>query len=109
MNREAVLQSKPMVECAMYNLEAQITTIIPGETPCLNCLFPEAPPAWKREFPVFGAVSGTVACMAAMEAIKLIAGLGETLAGKLLTMDLRTMRFHRHRISRQKSCAVCGD
>ena len=108
MNREAVSQSKPMVECAMYDLEAQITTIIPGETPCLSCLFPEAPPAWKREFPVFGAVSGTVGCMAAMEAIKLISGLGESLASKLLTMDLRTMRFHSHRISRRAGCAVCG-
>ena len=108
MNREAVHQSKPMVECAMYDLEAQITTIIPGETPCLSCLFPEAPPAWKREFPVFGAVSGTVGCMAAMEAIKLISGLGESLASKLLTMDLRTMRFHSHRISRRAGCAVCG-
>ena len=107
MNREAVRQSKPMVECAMYELQAQLTTILPGETPCLACLFPEAPPAWKREFPVFGAVSGTVGCLAAMEAIKLIAGIGEPLSGELLTMDLRTMAFRKHRVSRRAGCAVC--
>ena len=108
MNREAVRQSKPMVECAMYELQAQLTTILPGETPCLACLFPEAPPAWRREFPVFGAVSGAVGCLAAMEAVKLIAGVGESLAGELLTMDLRTMVFRKHRVSRRVGCAVCG-
>ena len=108
MNREAVAQSKPMVECAMYDLQAQLTTIVPRETPCLTCLYPEEPPAWKREFPVLGAVSGAVGCLAATEVIKLIAGLGETLAGKLLTMDLRTMAFRKHSISRRADCAVCG-
>ena len=43
MNREAVRQGKPMVECAVYELEAQITTIVPGQTPCLACLCPEPP------------------------------------------------------------------
>jgi len=107
MNRETVRQSKPMVECAMYELQAQLTTFIPGESPCLACLFPEVPPAWKREFPVFGAVSGSVGCLAAMETIKLLAGIGETLAGELLTMDLRDMVFRKHRISRRAGCPVC--
>ncbi|HUG19858.1 MAG TPA: HesA/MoeB/ThiF family protein, partial [Planctomycetaceae bacterium] len=74
MNREAVRQHKPLVECAMYDLEASLTTVIPGQTPCVACLCPEPPPVWKREFPVFGAVSGTVGCLAAMEAIKVLAG-----------------------------------
>ncbi|MEC8556567.1 MAG: HesA/MoeB/ThiF family protein, partial [Planctomycetota bacterium] len=81
MNSEAVRQRKPLVECAMYELEAQITTIVPGATPCLRCLYPEAPPSWTRQFPVFGAVSGSVACMAAMEVIKLVAGIGTPLLG----------------------------
>ena len=76
MNREAVKQQKPLVDCAMYELEFQITTIIPGQTPCLECLYPEEPQAWKRRFPVFGAVSGTAACMGAMETIKLLLKLG---------------------------------
>jgi len=108
MNREAVHQGKPMIECAMYGLEAQITTILPGKTPCLRCLYPEDPPAWKRQFPVFGAVSGTVACMAAMEAIKVLAGLGEVLCGKLLTFDLGTMDFRSLKIVKNPDCEVCG-
>jgi molybdopterin/thiamine biosynthesis adenylyltransferase len=109
MNRQAVLQRKAMVECAMYELEAQITTIVPGRTPCLQCLFPEAPPTWTRQFPVFGAVSGTVACLAAMEAIKVIAGIGTVLAGRLLRMELRDMSFHTLKVSRNASCPVCGN
>lgn len=108
MNREAVRQGKTMVECAMYELEAHITTIRPGRTPCLACLSPQTPPTWKREFPVFGAVSGSVGCMGAMEAIKVLAGFGEPLYGKLLTYDLRTMEFRKLTIRRDPECAVCG-
>lgn len=97
-----------MIECAMYELHARITTILPGETPCLACLTPEAPPGWKREFPVFGAVSGSVGCLAAMEAIKVLAGLGEPLAGRVLTYDLRSMRFHTIQVRRRPDCEVCG-
>jgi molybdopterin/thiamine biosynthesis adenylyltransferase len=108
MNREAVKQNKPLVDCAMYELEAQIMTIIPGHTACLSCLYPDWPKAWKREFPVFGAVSGTVACLGAMEAIKLIANLGQPLASQLLTMDLRDMTFYKTKINRRANCPVCG-
>ena len=108
MNAAAVRQHKPLVECAMYDLEANLTTVIPGETPCLACLFPEPPPAWRREFPVFGAVSGTVGCLAAMEAIKVLAGFGTTLAGQLLTFDLRRMNFSKRRILRREDCRICG-
>jgi len=109
MNRQCVRQGKPLIECAMYDMEAQITTILPGQSPCLGCLYPEDPPAWKREFPVFGAVSGTVGCLGAMEAIKVLSGLGEPLAGTLLTCDLRNMTFHRRRLLRQPDCDICGD
>ncbi len=109
LNAEAVRQGKPMVEAAMYELQGQITTILPGQTPCLACLVPEPPPAWRREFPVFGAVSGTVGCIAAMEAIKLLAGVGEPLAGRLLAFDLRDVAFRTRRIHRRAGCSVCGD
>lgn len=108
MNRECVRQGKPLVDCAMYDLEAQITTIIPGETPCLSCLYPTHPERWKREFPVFGAVSGTVACLGAMEAIKVISGLGEPLTSQLLLCDLRAMSFRKIAISRNPGCEICG-
>jgi molybdopterin/thiamine biosynthesis adenylyltransferase len=109
MNREAVAQGKPLVECAMYELQAQVTTVLPGQTPCLACLHPEVPPAWTRRFPVFGAVSGTVGCLGAMEAVKVLSGLGEPLAGRLLTMDLRDMQFRILTIEQRPGCPVCGD
>ncbi|MGB3508318.1 MAG: HesA/MoeB/ThiF family protein [Microcoleaceae cyanobacterium] len=109
MNSEIVRQKKPLVECAMYEMEAQITTIIPGQTPCLSCLYPEKPNIWKREFPVFGAVSGTIACMAAMEAVKVISGLGEPLLGKLLICNLRQMTFRKFDIYQQPNCSVCRE
>jgi molybdopterin-synthase adenylyltransferase len=108
MNREAVEQNKPLIDCAMYELEAQIFTVLPKQTACLACLYPEKPPHWKRQFPVFGAVSGTVGCLGAMEAIKLITGIGEPVANTLLTMDLRDMTFDRVQISKKSSCAICG-
>ena len=108
MNRQAVAQRKPLVECAMYELEAQLTTIFPGQTACLSCLYPIEPPTWRREFPVFGAVSGSVACMAAMEVIKLISGIGTPLLNRWLRYDLRDMEFRTLKIERRIDCKVCG-
>ena len=108
MNSEAIKQNKPLVECAMFELQAQITSIIPGETPCLSCIYPETPKAWKRRFPVFGAVSGTVGCMAAMEAIKILAGFGSPLKNQLMSFDLRDMSFFKMPIAKNPDCKVCG-
>lgn len=108
LNRAALEARKPMVECAMYSLEAHLTTILPGRTACLRCLYPEKPPHWTREFPVIGAVSGTAGCLGAVEVIKLITGLGEPLAGVLLVMDLGSMHFRRLRTARRPDCPSCG-
>jgi len=108
MNREVVRQGKPLVDCAMYELEGQLTTVVPGRTPCLACLYPSEPPTWQRRFPVFGAVAGMVGCLGAMEAIKVLAGLGEPLLGQMLTFDLRDMTFRKAAIRRRPDCAVCG-
>jgi molybdopterin/thiamine biosynthesis adenylyltransferase len=108
LNAEAVRQRKPLVESAMYELEGQLTTIVPGRTPCLACLYPSDPPGWQRRFPVFGAVAGTVGSLAAMEAIKVLAGLGEPLLGKMLVCDLRDMTFRTVRLNRNAECPVCG-
>lgn len=108
MNRQCVLQRKPMVECAMFEMDAQCTTIVPGHSPCLACLYPVAPPSWKRQFPVFGAVSGTIACIAAVEAIKVLANFGEPLIGRMLQCDLRSMLFRTLEIKRLPDCAICG-
>jgi molybdopterin/thiamine biosynthesis adenylyltransferase len=108
MNHEAVRQGKPMVDCAMFALQTQITTVMPGCSPCLCCLYPEPPPDWTRRFPVFGAVSGTVGCMGAMEAIKLLTGLGEPLLNRMLLGDLGAMTFRAVKVKRDPVCPVCG-
>lgn len=107
MHRAALDQGKPVVECAMYELEATITTLAPPRTPCFQCLYPVDPPAWRRRFPVFGAVSGAVGCLAAMEAIKLIGRFGEPLYGRLLCYDLRDMTFHARDIAPNPACPAC--
>lgn len=108
LNRSCVEHGTPMVEAAMFEMEGQITTILPGQTPCLACLYPETPPQWKREFPVFGAVSAIAASIAAVEGLKVIAGFGATLAGTLLYFDSRKMTFQRIPASRRPGCPVCG-
>ena len=108
LNRAAFALGKPLVECAMYAMTAHVTTFLPGRTGCLACQVPEPPASWKRQFPVFGAVSGTVGCLGAMEAIKLVTGIGEPLADVMLTMDLATMRFRRVAMARRPDCGVCG-
>lgn len=108
MNRAAVAQNKKLVECAMYDLEFQLTSIMPGKTPCLRCLVPHDPTAWKRDFPVFGAVSGTVGCLAAIEAIKILGEFGQPLYGQLIRGDLRSMQFQKINIHRNPSCPECG-
>jgi molybdopterin-synthase adenylyltransferase len=108
MNRAAVRQGKPLVDCAMYDMQGQVTTVIPGLTPCLACLYPVEPRHWKREFPVFGAVSGVVGCLGAVEAIKVLAGLGEPLLGRMLLCDLGDMTFQKVAINRRLDCPVCG-
>ena len=108
LNRECVRQRKPLVDAAMFDLEGQLTTIIPGQTPCLACLYPEIPPGWKREFPVIGAVSATMANLAALEGLKLLAGFGELLTSKLLVFNARSMSFRKISISPRPGCPVCG-
>ena len=108
MNRASVQHGVPLVECAMYDMEMHLFTVLPGQTACVACLYPQKPPAWRRQFPVFGAVSGSVACLGAVEAIKLIAGFGTPLTGQMLIADLRTMEFRKLQLRRRPDCEVCG-
>jgi molybdopterin/thiamine biosynthesis adenylyltransferase len=108
LNRAAFAQNKPLVECAMHGMEASVSTFLPGRSGCLECYVHEVPASWKREFPVFGAVSGTAGCIGAAEVIKLITGIGKPLAGELLAMDLAAMKFRRVKLPRRGDCPVCG-
>ncbi len=108
LNRAAVARRVPMVEAAVFDLEFHLTTFVPGQTGCLRCLYPEANPGWTRRFPVLGAVPGVVGSMAALEAIKMIAGFGETLRDELLVCDCRSFHVKKLRLHRIADCPECG-
>ena len=108
LNEACVRWQKPMVEAAMNGMEAYLTTILPGKTGCLSCLFPEKPDWDRRAFGVIGAVSGTLACLAALEAIKVLTGLETPLFSQLLTMNLSQMDFAKYRTYHDRHCPICG-
>ncbi len=106
LNKACVAENKPLVHAGVRGLTGQVTTILPGKTPCLACLLPtvpikDAPP------PVFGVTPGLLATIQATEALKLIAGIGNVLAGHLLIVNLETMEFNKIAIRRRPGCPVC--
>ncbi|HEY9828262.1 MAG TPA: HesA/MoeB/ThiF family protein, partial [Stenomitos sp.] len=107
LNAACVRWGKPMIEAAMNDMEAYLTTVIPGQTPCLSCLFPEKPDWDRRGFGVLGAVSGTLACLTALEAIKVLTGTGQFLRSQLLTMNLDRLEFTKLRTYHDPNCPVC--
>ncbi|MBL8809712.1 MAG: HesA/MoeB/ThiF family protein [Planctomycetaceae bacterium] len=107
MNAAAVRNRKPLIECAMYDFSARIVAVVPGQTACLRCIYPEQPEHWKRQFPVFAAVSSLAGSLAATEALKLLLGTGSSLAGQILTADLLTMTFRKLPVERSENCPVC--
>lgn len=107
LNRLSIDVEVPLVVAAMYATEVSMLTVRPGQ-PCLRCVYPEGDPDWEPlGFPVVGAVAGAVGCLAAMEAIKLITGLGPPLRG-FLHADLSTMDFRRMNTRRDPACPDCG-
>jgi molybdopterin/thiamine biosynthesis adenylyltransferase len=109
LNRAIVCRRKPMIEAAMNSMEAYLTVFQPGETPCLHCLYPERDPDWNGlDFPVLGAVSGAVACLAAIETIKVLTGFGRPLKNQLLAFDTEYHEYRKFKLRRDPSCSVCG-
>lgn len=109
LNQACIHVGKPMVEVAMYGFEISLTTIVPGKTPCLSCMYPKKDEIWKPVgFPVLGAVSGMAGCMAAMEAIKWITGKGELFANRMLRLNTLTMEQYTLSLERVPPCPVCS-
>jgi molybdopterin/thiamine biosynthesis adenylyltransferase len=109
LNNACVRKGIPMVEAAMNGMEGYIFNIIPGITPCLNCLYPEDNNEWEElGFPVLGSVSGMLGCMMAIEAIKLLTGYGRPLLSKMLMFNTIDMEFRKLNIRRDEDCKVCG-
>lgn len=110
LNRLCVELNTPMVEAAMYGYEISLTTVIPGLTPCLECLYPDVEPEWEPlGFPVLGATAGMAGCLAALEAVKWITGVGTTYAGVMHRFSSLDFACYSVRIARNPNCACCGE
>lgn len=107
LNRACVRLQKPLVHAAMFALEGQLLVVRPGVTACLSCVFRGRPP-WPEPFPALGAVSNATGCLAAVEAVKILCGLGEPLAGRMLVFDAGTMSFRTVAVARDPACPECG-
>lgn len=105
LNRAAVAHGKPLVHGAVEGMQGQLLVVIPGRTACLECVFGGAK---GRGGAVLGPVAGAIGVMEALEAIKLIAGLGEPLAGRLLIADFSSGTFDVLNVKRRPGCPVCG-
>ena len=107
LNKACVKEKVPFVHAGIYSLYGQITTILPGKGPCLQCILPKIPPE-EEKFPVLGATAGILGLLEALETIKIITGLGEPLVGCMLHFDGETMGFQEIRVERRRDCPVCS-
>ncbi len=107
LNRICVEERKPLIHAGVFGMHGQLLTIIPGETPCLQCIIPEKPPE-RKGFPVLGTTPGILALMQVTEAIKIITGYGKPAKGKLIIYDGERMSFSEINVIRRKDCPVCG-
>ncbi|MCF8063557.1 MAG: HesA/MoeB/ThiF family protein [Deltaproteobacteria bacterium] len=108
LNRFAVEQGIPFVFGGVEGFGGMVLTVVPGDSPCLECLFPARDRSGEREIGVAGPVPGVVASLQALEVIKLILGLGSPLLGRLLLFRGLDMTFRELRVDRNPDCPVCG-
>ncbi|WP_396617295.1 molybdopterin-synthase adenylyltransferase MoeB [Lysobacter soli] len=116
LNDACVKLGKPLVYGAVHRFEGQVSVFDAGRrrghAPCYRCLFPEPPPPEAApncaEAGVLGVLPGVIGLLQATEAIKLILGAGEPLAGRLLHFDAMGMRFRETRLSADPDCPVCA-
>ena len=106
LNRTALSKGIAFFHGGIYGFEGQVTTIIPGKTPCLRCIFPEAPP--RETFPVIGVTPGIIGLIQATEVIKYITGIGELLLGKLLLWDGLDSWIEKVSVKKNPDCMDCG-
>ena len=109
-----VLAGKPYIHAGVVGFAGQVMTVIPGEGPCYRCIFRDLPAAGEiptcKEAGVLGAVVGVIGSLEATEAVKLIAGVGEPLVARMLTVDALTMNIRRVPLPKHvPDCPVCGE
>ena len=113
VNAACVRQRRPLVSGAAIGFDGQISVYdTRGEdSPCYACLFPQGTQFEEvacATMGVFAPLVGIIGTMQAAEALKLIAGVGSSLAGRLLMLDARAMQWDEVRLPRQPGCTVCG-
>ena len=112
VNDACVMLGKPCVHGSIFLFEGQASTFVPGQG-CYRCLYPTPPPPGMvpscAEAGVLGVLPGIVGAIQAVETIKLILGLGESLSGRLLLLDALGMEFRQVQVRRNPDCPVCGD
>ena len=113
VNDAALLKRIPVVHGSIFRFEGQVTVFNPYVGPCYRCMIPEPPPAELApscaEAGVLGVLPGIIGSLQAMEAIKLILELGETLTGRLLTYDAMEESFRTFNLRRDPECPACGE
>jgi adenylyltransferase/sulfurtransferase len=106
VNEQIFRQGIPFIYGGILGLMGMATVIRPGQTPCLKCLFPQAPEAHK--FPVLGTTPGIIGLIEANEAIKYLVGFGNLLTGRLLVYNGLEMGFSEVRIEANPECPLCA-
>jgi adenylyltransferase/sulfurtransferase len=113
VNDACVLLNKPNVYGSVLKFEGRASLFVPGRGPCYRCLYADPPPPGVvptcEEAGVLGFLPGVIGNIQAAESVKWICGIGEPLIGRLLVVDMLAMSFEEFSISRNASCAVCGD
>jgi adenylyltransferase/sulfurtransferase len=112
-NDICVFQKKPNIYGSIFRFEGQCTVFAPHlGGPCYRCMFPEPPPPGMvpscAEGGVLGVLPGVIGVMQAIEAVKLIVGIGEPLIGRLIHFDALKMKFREFKLRRDPKCPVCG-
>ncbi|HSD90484.1 MAG TPA: molybdopterin-synthase adenylyltransferase MoeB [Kofleriaceae bacterium] len=113
VNDVALKLGKPVIHASIFRFEGQLTVFPADGSPCYRCLYPEPPPPEDApscaEGGVLGVLPGTMGVLQATEAIKLVLGLGDTLAGRLLVYDALKARFRELKLRRDPKCPTCGE
>lgn len=113
INRACVALKKPLVSGAAVRFDGQVSVydLRDAEQPCYHCLFPEGEEVDEvrcATMGVFAPITGIVGAMQAAEALKVVAGIGEALVGRLLLLDALSMEWRTVRFGKDAECAVCG-
>jgi molybdopterin-synthase adenylyltransferase len=107
------LSGKPLIEGAVIGFTGILMTIIPMKTPCYRCLYPTPPKEGAvptcSDIGIMGMVTGTIGSMQALEAVKVILGIGETLSGRVLFFDGLDMSFRELELEKNRNCQLCGE